>query len=123
MEQNLERELSADEILGTEDLQPVPHKVPEWGGTVYIRQLSAAEGIKLAEFIGSKTDKGANAKVVAMCLCDKKGNRLFSHDQVERVQSKNLRVVNEVAQRCLVVNGIVKDKNEAAKAEADTKND
>jgi len=113
--------LTADSILAVEDLKPVPHNIPEWGGQVFIRQLSAAEGLELAELIGDKP-KGSNAKVVLFCLCDASGKRLFHDHQMKAMQSKSMKVLNRTANECLKVNGIGGDDKAQKAIDAEAKN-
>jgi hypothetical protein len=114
--------LTAEAILSFEDLKPVPYNIPEWGGKVFIRQLSAAEGLELGELLGEKQTKGSNVKVLVFCLSDAAGKRLFRDDQTKVLQGKSMKVLNRAAQECLKVNGIGADSAEQKAIDADAKN-
>jgi hypothetical protein len=119
--EDVKSSLTAESILDVKDLAPHPYNVPEWGGTLYIRQLSAAEGLELGEFIGDKP-KGANARVVLFCLCDANGKRLFADHQLKAMQSKSMKVLNRLSNECMRVNGVGADTKEQKAIDADAKN-
>lgn len=116
------RELTADDILKTEDLQPEPLDIPEWGGRVWMRRLSAAQGMELGKNI-ELNKPGSNTRVVALGLCNKGGTALFTSEQVEALGKKNLKVLNSTAQKILILNGIVPDPLELEKLKEAAKKD
>jgi hypothetical protein len=119
----VEKVLSADDILGTKDLAPVPYDIPEWGGKVYIRQLSAAEGRELGDLIEGPQKKGTTVKIVLFGLCDASGKRIFQDHQTKAMEGKCMKVINRVSTEILKVNGLVPDKAEQKKLEDEAKND
>lgn len=116
------RELTAEDILKVDDLQPEPLDVPEWGGRVWMRRLSAAQGMSLGKQV-KLNEPGSNTKVVAMGLCRKDGTTLFSVQQAEDLEAKNLKVLNTVANKILILNGILPDPAELKKAQEEAKKD
>ena len=72
--------LSRDDILAVQDCKSAEVEVPEWGGTVRIRELSASEvesiGLGIATSEGGmdiRRAEGMMAKVVAWAVIDENG--------------------------------------------------
>lgn len=105
--------LGRDAILAAQDLRVELVEVPEWGGSVYVRGLSGSERDKFEEEsvriegTGRKTTARANldnirARLVARCLCDESGERLFSDSDVTELGRKSAAALDrcfEAAQR------------------------
>lgn len=101
--------LSRDQILGAVDLKIEAVEVPQWGGTIYVRNLSGKARDKFeASRYRMKGDKvelihdNTRAMLLSMCLCDESGTLLFSAADVEALGEKNAAVLDqlfEVAQR------------------------
>ncbi len=80
--------LSKEAILAAE-LAFEDVAVPEWGGTVRVREMTAAEREQFAQTY-ARRDKAAEegrefsiqGALVAMCVVDANGARLFSDDEV-----------------------------------------
>lgn len=101
--------LSRADILNKSDLIREDVKVPEWGGMVTLRALTGAErdAYEASMVLTEGGDRRANmhnirARLVARCLCDDEGNRLFSDDEIELLGAKSgaaLARLFEVAKR------------------------
>jgi hypothetical protein len=88
--------LSKDLILSSDDLPKELVSVPEWGGEVYIRCLTAAERddweASVMHMEGNKTKanmQNLRAKLVARTLCDEDGVRMFSDADVAALGQKS----------------------------------
>ena len=88
--------LGRDAILATDDLPRELVAVPEWGGEVYVRCMTAAERddweASVVQLDGTKTTANlANlrAKLVARTVCDEAGARLFSDADVSVLGAKS----------------------------------
>lgn len=80
MSDALRSSLSASDIAAAADLDVERVDVPEWKGAVYLRVLPADEGIVLNEQMQALAkDKQYEALflLLAACLADADGNRLF----------------------------------------------
>ncbi len=101
--------LSRAEILAAEDLTRELVEVPEWGGAVYVRGLTAAEydAITVSAIEGSGKNHHVNlanlrVKIVAASVVDEDGKRLFSDSDIKALGNKSaaaLQRVFSVAQR------------------------
>lgn len=111
-------------ILDAEDLKTEEVDVPEWGGTVLVREFTAAD--RDAFFVATIRVKpdgtrepvldGMNAKLVAACLIDENGDRMFSIDDVAALAGKSAAALERVAAVCSRLNRLAtSDVEDAAK--------
>ncbi len=102
--------LSRDDILKADDLKRVKVSVPEWGGDVYVREVTGKESVIFdAWMVENKDDKaqlvsGWHSLMVMLCACDDKGVRLFSDDDLEYVKGKNRDAVMRIANAAIKLN-------------------
>lgn len=114
--------LSRDDILGAQDLQRESVEVPEWGGSVLVSTLSGVDrdawDQSLVQVEGGKAKANMDnirARLVALCLVDETGARLFKSGDVAALGRKSgaaLSRVFAVAQR---LNGLAPESVETAK--------
>ncbi len=103
--------LSKQGILQAKDQVLERVEVPEWGGAVYVRSITARErGIIEADAAKFRESKGRDAsfartftvRLASMAICDQAGTRLFSDSEVDELAGKNAAVIariSEVSQR------------------------
>lgn len=101
--------LSRDEILSAVDIETVEVAVPEWGGCVLVKAMTGLERDELEASVVSRRGKQVDvnlvnlrAKMVAKCVVDEAGNRVFGEEDVKALGKKSagaLQRVFEVAQR------------------------
>lgn len=102
--------LTRDQILGAIDLVIEAVFVPEWGGTVYVRNLSgkgrdAFEGSRVRVGENNKVEmvhENTRARLLALAICDEHGALLFSQEDIETLGEKNASALDrlfDVAQR------------------------
>lgn len=99
--------LTKADIFKANDIKVEPVEIPEWGGVVYVKTMSGHErdAFELSQMEGgTPAEKYADlrAKMVALTVCDEKGNRLFSVDDVQTLTKKSARALDrvfEVSQR------------------------
>lgn len=105
----VKRELSADDILATTDLENIEVEVPEWKGVVHLRLLPADEGLALSEEIqglpkGRQTE--AIFMLLAACLADAKGQQLFTtEDQLAKLRKRSPKVLIRLQRTALELQG------------------
>lgn len=95
--------LTRDEILNAPDIKTEKVEVPEWGGEVLVRALSGAERDRFEASIisahGKKTRRdlrNIRAKLVALCVVDEQGRKLFSEADIEALGKKNAAALDRV---------------------------
>jgi hypothetical protein len=97
--------LSAEQILGADDLSYEDVPVPEWGGTVRVRELPGTERDKFeAQFVGrdgasvrAEGLEGFRARLAAAAIVDESGKQLFrSAAETKRLGEKSARALQRV---------------------------
>lgn len=110
--------LIPSEIMSADDLQPEDVHVPEWGGYVKLRPLTAAEALQFTD--AAKKDKeNSNLRILVMSAITPEGSPLFTLADVKQLQQKSLRAIMRIQRAALRLNGLKEE--EVAKEEA--KND
>lgn len=106
--------LDRDEILDYEDIETHVVPVPEWGekAAVRLKVLSAAE--RDAFEASTVTTKGGKqkpnlanlrARLVARCMVDAKGERVFLSGDVARLGNKSSKALDRLFTKCQEING------------------
>jgi hypothetical protein len=113
--------LTKEQILAADDLGLLEMKVKEWGGSVFIRVMSCGERDAYEnEWVAAKAKNSGVAnfrtKFLARCLCDDKGERLFTDAEVEQLAKKSARVMSRVWAKAMEHNALTEnDVEELAK--------
>jgi hypothetical protein len=103
--------LSKAAILAAQDKKMIDVEVPEWNGSVKIRVMTGTERDRFeAEFVnGNKSVEMVRAKLVAKCLCDEEGNRLFTEAEIPALGEKSAAVLDKLFTICMKHNRFTKD--------------
>jgi hypothetical protein len=108
--------LTADEILGADDLPTRDVDVPEWGGTVRIRALSGKERdafeASIAQQKGRSTRanlENLRARLVAKCAIGPDGKRLFSDSAAVALGQKSAAALDRVFEAARKLNRMTDD--------------
>jgi hypothetical protein len=110
--------LSKSAILAAEDKKMIDHEVPEWGGSVKLRVMTGTERDRFeSEFVGgNKSVEMVRAKLVAKCLCDDDGKRLFTEQEIPELGEKSAAVLDRLFAECMKLNRFSKsDVDDLAK--------
>jgi hypothetical protein len=97
--------LTADAIRQINDRGVTEVQVPEWGGSVLLRPLSAAEALQFAEAT-EQDRRAALVRVVILSVVDEAGNRLFTDADAEWLAAKNFRALLRIQEAVLELNGL-----------------
>tara|TARA_R110002020_G_scaffold150991_3_gene327926 strand:- start:1084 stop:1428 length:345 start_codon:yes stop_codon:yes gene_type:complete len=101
--------LDRDSILNVVDLKPEVVEVPEWGGSLYIRMLTASERDKFeASCVGTGKKQNLTnirARLVVLCACDEAGERMFGDGDADALGRKSAAAVDRVFGACSKLNG------------------
>lgn len=110
--------MTAEEILGIDDIVIESVYVPQWKKSVFIRSLSAADRGYLEEQIYqidmSGQSVGANIKMSRMTsllaflsICDETGKRLFEKEsQIDKLAGKSAAALNIIAEKAQELAGM-----------------
>lgn len=111
--------LTKDQILAADDLGLLEVKVKEWGGSVFIRIMTVGERDAYENDWVLNKGKGVEnfrAKFLAKCLCDEKGERLFSDAEVDQLAKKSAKVMSRIWAKAMEHNALTdKDVEDLAK--------
>lgn len=111
--------LSRDQILASNDFGMEKVNVPEWGGEVYIRVMSVGERDAYENEWVQNRGKGVESfrsKFLARCLCDEKGERLFSDADIQLLEKKSAKVMCRLWDKAMAHNSLASsDVEELAK--------
>jgi len=89
--------LSKASILAVKDFTYKDIEIPEWGGSVRVRGLSAAERDKFEMEAGVNNDLvNMRARFITTCIIDENGESLFSQKEATKIGEKNASVVNRI---------------------------
>ena len=100
-----EKVLSAEQVLSSKDIKSEKVFVPEWGGSVYVKALTAAERDQYESSIVEFGSDGKPRKyrldkvrslLAAMTICDENGNRLFEDKDVAALGKKSSAALDRV---------------------------
>jgi len=107
--------LTRDQILQAEDLPSETVEVLEWGGSVIVRGLTGSERGKFQNSIlthnGNKSGIGqvdmkeAEMRLVAYCVVDDKGKRLFTENDIKELGKKSGIALNRITTVAMRLSG------------------
>jgi hypothetical protein len=104
--------LTREQILGMDDLPREEVRIPEWKGSVYVRALTGDERDQLERMIAK--DSVSRAKIVALCVVDVKGERLFKEKDVAALAGKHGAALEKIVSAALRFNLLTDDAIEEA---------
>ena len=85
-----------EKIMQAKDLPVYPFEVEQWGVTVYIKTLSAAEYVAFVKRCDKLNPEEQMFLQVCMTVCDSAGTLLFDYDDkasVDKLKSKNIAAI------------------------------
>jgi hypothetical protein len=117
--------LTKEQIFSAFDLSPEDVDVPEWGGTIRVIVMSGASREQLQTLIAeNKSGFFFEAAVVALSAVDESGVLLFTPDDIPSLLAKNPKVIGQIADASLRINGLgAKAVSEATKNSASSQSD
>ncbi len=110
------RFLTREDILRAQDLPVEEVHVPEWGGWVRVRGLTAEERDRFEASIlegqGKHTRvkmENIRARLVALTVVDEVGHRLFSDEDVAALAKKSAAAVQRVFDVAMRLSGLTEE--------------
>jgi len=107
--------LTRDQILSA-SLAMKAVACPEWGGTVYVRELTGAEFDEFRESglgaDGQLADRQIVARLVCRCACDESGTRLFADEDMDALNGRGSGVLFRVFRVAQELCGVKPDEGD-----------
>ena len=98
--------LTRVQILAADDLTRKSVDVPEWGGEVFVRSLTAGQREHLENTWLGKADRSDfRAGLCSLTVCDEKGVLLFSEADIQALAAKSAAALIRIFQAAMVLNG------------------
>lgn len=109
--------LGRDAVKSAVDVEFRDVDVPEWGGTLRLRTLTAEEAMQFAEGDGKFGHREAALRVIMLCAIDEKGDRIFSDEDLPMLRKRSMKIILRVQRVAMELNGLgdFKKEQEAAK--------
>lgn len=113
--------LNAEQIKAAREPPAGIVKVPEWGGEVSVRRLTAAEVEELRTWDFTADDVAANFRFLHWVLCDERGERLFTRKATAEEEIAEARavfadraytVLLRIAEEAMRLNTLTKESRE-----------
>jgi len=108
-----------DGIAAAHDWEVCEYDVPEWGGVIRLRSLSALERLQLVKQFRDETAQNDNAfmfyaTLITMSQVDEHGNQFWRLDNdTATLQSRNWNVLERVARKIMQINGMGNEEQDA----------
>jgi hypothetical protein len=98
--------LTKEQILAQNDLRTEQVEVPEWGGSVTVRAMTSRERDAYeASMVEGDKYVNVRARLVASCLVDENGERMFSDEDAEALGNKGASAMNRIFNVVTRING------------------
>jgi hypothetical protein len=108
--------LTAEAILGASDIETEWVEVPEWGGGVYVRGLTAGQRDRLESSLLDRKGQPQPARLaefrsrlLSLCAVDGDGKPLFTERDVPRLMNKSVGAVGKVLDVARRLSGMSED--------------
>jgi hypothetical protein len=105
--------LNRESILSADDLARERVDLPEWGGFVHVRTLTAGERDRFEGWTqGDRFDR-FRAKLAVLAVCDEEGRRVFTDDDIEPLAAKSTKPLDRIAEAAFRLNRFTPEDLEA----------
>lgn len=85
-----------EDILNADDFRYTEVSVPEWGGKVRVKSMSASQRDILSKAIKEKGESEAAELALVMCIVDEEGNRVFRREHIAGLKKKSVAPISRV---------------------------
>jgi len=111
--------LTKDQIIQADDKRFADVEVPEWGGSVRIKTMSAKDR---QQFQSSISTKGKVAddfmeRLIICCLVDDKGKQIFEQADIKLLSDKSSVAINKIFSAAVELNGMTDKSVDQIKGE------
>ena len=100
--------LTLNDILGIDDLKRETIEVPEWGGTVTAKELTAEQKLKVGAIVSAEGSQDDPNRIVQVMLTAAAYGLGATDEQIKAVGAKNYGAIEKVADALLRLFGMEK---------------
>ena len=104
--------LSKADILGCNDIPTELVEVPEWGGSVKVRGMTAGERDRFDDMIRTQGLSALRATMAANGIIDENGKRLFTDIEVGKLAEKSAEALDRVVEVVSRLSGLTPEDAE-----------
>jgi len=116
--------LSRDAVLKSNDLKRKVVEVPEWGGSVLVREMTGAERDEYEASMVTEKEGGQDvrvnlaalrnlrARVVSWCAINEDGSRMFKPTDVQALGQKSAAALDRLYEAIVILSGIKEEELE-----------
>lgn len=108
--------LSKQDILGCNDIPTELVEVPEWGGHVKVRGMTAGERDRFDDMIRTQGLAALRATMAANGIIDEDGKRLFTDIEVNKLAEKSAEALDRVVEVVSRLSGLTPEDAEYLEA-------
>lgn len=101
--------LNKDQILQAKDAKTEKVEVPEWGGFVYVRMMTARQRDQFEAEQISDPYKDVRARLAVHTVCDEQGEMLFQKQDVDALGQKSAAALDRIFSAAVKLNRITKE--------------
>lgn len=101
--------LNKEQILQAKDAKTERVEIPEWGGYVFVRMMSARQRDQFEAEQVSDPYKDIRARLAVHTVCDEHGEMLFSMQDVEALSQKSAAALDRIFAAAVKLNRISKE--------------
>lgn len=106
--------LNREAILGAADVKTTDVEVPEWGGTVRVRNMTTAEQEEFSRRANAGESSSTAAWLISRVAIDESGNPIFKPEDVAALDKKSPVATGRVVSAIIQVNRIDVETVDAA---------
>lgn len=101
--------LNKEQILQAKDARTERVEIPEWGGYVFVRMMSARQRDQFEAEQVSDPYKDIRARLAVHTVCDEQGEMLFTMADVEALSQKSAAALDRIFAAAVKLNRISKE--------------
>lgn len=108
--------LTREQIFAAQDAKVQEVPVPEWGGSVFMRVMSAKQRESWeTELIDNKYKGHVRTGLLVRTICDEAGKELFAYADIEALGLKDSSVIDALFDKARVINKLTKEDTDNLK--------
>ena len=105
--------LTKEALLSASDVETHDVDVPEWGGTIRLRLMTADDLELWQNFVMTQPKQGMMATLLSRSIVDEAGKLMFTADEVEALGNKSAAVMQRLFKKAVELNAMTKETTDA----------